>query len=359
MSTFVTIHHGILSSGHVVKDITLPLVSPIISKSGLPFHAKFRGTFDSSSAKNIPNRINLRVLFRSDRDFSCSSVTSSEKNSDSEIPSNVLQIVSKSDARTDQEIIQEMSEKFEAINLLTNAIGCGKSIRSLVVSGSPGTGKSFSVFHELKELKKINPDLKFIFLSGTISPIKLYITLWENSEKNNIIVLDDCDAVVEDMEALNMIKAATDTKKIRTIHYNKKSTFLEENGIPNLFDYNGGIIYLSNINFAQEVERKTNLAVHVEAFISRSLYINVTLNSSRERMLRIRSIIYSELFKQENKLLENTIIQIDLWLKENETKLTELSIRTAVKLANVIKEFPTNWEKIAKHTLCRSFFNSF
>lgn len=354
MTTFVTIHQGVLSNGILIKNITLPLVSPIIKKSGLNFGAKFRGTFDSTGISGIQNRINLRVLFNSDRDFSYASqseTTTAPFQFVSEQQNDVF--VPEVETRSDEDLIKEMNDKFEVIQLLTQSIGSGNSIRSMVVSGSPGTGKSFSVFHELKELKKNNKELNFIILSGTISAIKLYVALWENSEKRNIIVLDDCDAVVEDIEALNMIKAATDTKKVRTIHYNKKSSYLEENGIPNAFDYFGGIIYLSNINFAQEVERKTKLAPHVEAFISRSHYINVSMTTSRERILRIKSVIHSELFKSENGINDEQANQIEDWLMNHQDRLIEISIRTAVKLSDLMRDFPSKWETIARVTLCK------
>lgn len=348
MTTLVKVVRGFLSDGTEIGNVVLPLVSQIERKSGVA-GTKYRGVFNSSEVKSFPSRrINLRVFFKSDTDFSFvgqtlpSGISSSTEN----------EFIPQGDTRTDEEIIHEMNEKFEVINILTNAIAKSKSVRSLVVSGSPGTGKSFTVMDEIEKFEKV-PNFYHVVLKGSISPIKLYTTLWECRSPNNVVILDDCDAVVEDIETLNMIKAATDSSKTRKISYNKLSSYLEANDIPNSFEFEGGVIYLSNINFANEVERKTKLAPHVEAFVSRSLYINVTMETKREKILRVTSVISSEQFKQVHHLNSQQASTLIQWLKENENELIEISIRTAVKLGNLIKDFPSRWEKIAKVTLCK------
>lgn len=363
MAIYVNIISGMLSDGTPISNISLPLNSPIQKKSGLPFGAKFRGSFNSSTCvSGFPfKRVNLRVLFKSERDFSVATTGEETQDQMNIVQQNVSSPFNNTsnftsipeDTRTDEEITKDITDKMDVISIITRAIAESSSIRSLVISGSPGTGKSFSVLNEIEKFAKANPFFKFTVLKGSISAIRLFSELWDHREKNNVIILDDCDAVVDDLETLNMIKAATDTSKVRTISYTKLSRYLGENDIPTKFEFNGGIIYLSNINFANEVERKTKLAPHVDAFVSRSLYINVTMNTQREKVLRMVSVIDTDLFCETHSINKEQSVVIKEWILEKQNSLIEISIRTAVKLANIIKSFPTDWEKIAKITLCK------
>lgn len=350
----VNVIKGYLGNGTVINNVMLPLNAPIEGKKpGFPYGMNYKGSFNSSNVKDFPyNRVNLRVFFKHSNDFSV--MQSVEEIQETTVANETVAtsyVPVEEDSRSDNDIIQEVTKKFNVIGILTNAISDGKNVRSIVVSGSPGTGKSYSVMSILKEKEKTNKALNFVVLKGSISAIKLYSQLWECKDKNSVVVLDDCDAVVEDMETLNMVKAATDTSTVRTICYNKLSSYLEEQGIPNSFDFEGGLIYLSNINFAQEVERKTKLAPHVDAFISRSLYINVSLTTKREKILRMITVIDSNEFKTIHDLTDDEAEVIKNWIIANQNVLIEISIRTAVKLANLVKDFPTEWETIAEITL--------
>ena len=72
-----------------------------------------------------------------------------------------------------------------------------------------------------------------------------YQTLFNNSAAGDILVFDDCDSVLFDEVCLNMLKAVLDSGKKRTISWKAESSALRREGIPDRFDFAGGVIQLN------------------------------------------------------------------------------------------------------------------
>lgn len=247
---------------------------------------------------------------------------------------------------SDDAIEFRISRMFNALRKLTRTVATGH-VRALSASGSAGTGKTHCVLSTLERLgKKVN------LLKGTISAVMLFTELWNSRENGDVVVMDDCD-VLGDIDAANMLKAAMDTTKKRIISYAKLSSYLEENDIPNSFEFNGGIIYLSNVDFEREVARSTKMSVHYEAFLSRALFIPIRLDSMRERLVWVKSVVYSEEFRETHGVSDDIVIYIHDWMNKNAERLRELSIRTAVKMVGLMKAAPDDWEELVEVTLCK------
>lgn len=312
------------------------------------------------NAERMLNRKKLRVYFKKKSDFIIETNTKVAKiataapvvlkMSTNEPKLSTASVNTLNPMLSDDRAIEEkFAKKFNALTRLTKAVAEG-SVRALATSGSPGTGKTFTVLKLLRDYEK-NKKIKVTLLKGTISTICLYMSLWEAREKNSVVVLDDCD-VLGDMDAANMLKAAMDTSKTRTISYAKLSSYLEDNEIPQSFEFNGGIIYLSNVDFSREVERGTKMSVHYEAFLSRAHFISTVMKDSRERLIWVKSIVNTEEFRDEHNLTLATSLQIRDWLSANVNRLREISVRTAVKVADLIRAMPTTWSETAEETLC-------
>lgn len=346
----VRIIKGLLSSGEVVENITLTTES-IIQARG-PFNCHYYGSFDTRGT-TIKQRANLRILFQSSNDFEIlnggAPVSHKDVKKGSETENNVMFI--EETPKTDKEIYDEISEKFSVLDLITKAVSENK-IRSLVVSGSPGTGKSFGVEKIMEEHAIKNGNFYYTVVKGSISAIMLYCTLWECRSKNSVLILDDCDVIFEDIETLNMLKAASDSSRTRKICYTKLTNYLIENDLPQSFEYEGGLIFLSNINFVSETQKKSKVFPHIAAFISRSHYIDVSLNTNREKMIRMLMVAKSESFEKDHKVSKKQVEKCCEWITQNIDIIRELSLRLLGKLIDLIKTFPNDWDRIAKITLC-------
>ena len=256
---------------------------------------------------------------------------------------------------TDDEIIARMRERFEILDDMTRAVKKG-DVRAMIVSGAPGVGKSFGVekvlskhdmFADVANDSKLK---KYEIVKGAMSAIGLYKKLYEFSDRKCILVFDDCDSILLDDIALNILKAALDTSKKRTISWNTDSRSLIAEGVPNSFEFKGGAIFITNINFANIKSKK--LQDHLAALESRCHYIDLTIHSQRDKMLRIRQIVADGML-DEYEFEDSEKAEIVNFIDDNKNRLRELSLRTVLKTADLKKSFPERWTRVAEVSLMR------
>lgn len=257
---------------------------------------------------------------------------------------------------TDAEIIERLRERFDILDDMTRAVKKGQ-VRAMIVSGAPGVGKSFGVErvlgkHELMADIAGNEKLKkYEIVKGAMSAIGLYSKLYEFSAEKNILVFDDCDSVLLDDLSLNILKAALDTSKKRTIHWNTDSRLLRSEGVPNSFEFRGGAIFITNINF-QHVKSK-KLQDHLAALESRCHYIDLTIHTEREKMLRIKQIVSDGMLDAYEFTAEQLALLIE-FIDTHKRRLRELSLRTVLKCADLMRSFPGDkWQRVAQVSLMR------
>lgn len=257
---------------------------------------------------------------------------------------------------TDEEIIERLRTRFTILDDMTRAVKKG-DVRAMIVTGPPGVGKSFGVeavlsrhdvFADVAQNSKLK---KYEVVKGAMSAIGLYKKLYEFSDKKCILVFDDCDSVLLDDLSLNILKAALDSSKKRTIHWNTDSRLLRSEGVPNSFEFRGGAIFITNIKFDNVKSKK--LRDHLEALESRCHYLDLTIDTEREKILRIKQVITEcgMLDDYEFDDVEKSVL-ID-FIDENKKKLRELSLRTVLKIADLKKSMPTNWRAVAEVTCMR------
>jgi hypothetical protein len=259
-------------------------------------------------------------------------------------------------AETDEEAMDRIATRFEILDEM--AAACIKGdIRAMIVSGPPGVGKSFGVEQQLEKAslfdKIANKRQKYEVVKGAMTALGLYAQLHRYSDKGNILVFDDCDSVFGDELSLNILKAALDSGKRRRICWNSDSRLLRDEGIPNAFEFKGSAIFITNLKF--ENVRSKKLQDHLEALESRCHFVDLTIDTERDKMLRIRQVnrdAESGLFGDYNFTNNEDEMILD-FMEEHRIKLRELSIRTALKIADLVKLSPNKWQALAMNTVMR------
>ena len=259
-------------------------------------------------------------------------------------------------AETDVQAMDRIATRFKILDEMATACITG-DIRSLIVSGPPGVGKSFGVEVQLEKAAMFDKIAgnrpRYTVVKGALSALGLYAQLYKYSDKKNILVFDDCDSVFGDELSLNILKAALDSGKRRRICWNSDSRLLRDERIPNTFDFNGSAIFITNLKF--ENVRSKKLQDHLAALESRSHFLDLTIDSDRDKMLRIKQVhrdAEGGLFNGYG--FENGEAEaVFEFMTDNNKKLRELSIRTAIKVADLIKISPKNWKVLAETTICR------
>lgn len=257
---------------------------------------------------------------------------------------------------TDEDIISRLRQRFQILDDMTRAVKKG-DVRAMIVSGPPGVGKSFGVenvlsrhdvFADVAQNEKLK---KYEIVKGAMSAIGLYKKLYEFSDKKCILVFDDCDSVLLDDLSLNILKAALDSSKKRTIHWNTDSRLLRSEGVPNQFEFKGGAIFITNIKF--ENVRSKKLRDHLEALESRCHYLDLTIDTEREKVLRIKQVVEECGMLDDYEFSNEDKMMLIDFIDDNKKKLRELSLRMVLKLADLKKSMPANWRAVAEVTCMR------
>jgi len=250
--------------------------------------------------------------------------------------------------RSDSDILTDLTERFRILSLLTKG-AIAKNVRAVVVTGAPGVGKTYTI-ENILEHSGVHHEI----VRGSLSAVNLYKLGCRNRRPGNVIVLDDADSIFNDEDALNLLKALCDTSSTRRVSWLKESLTLAEEDIPQTYEFNGAIIFISNLDFQTFVdEGKNKYAQHFEALMSRSLYLDLRLHNRNELGVWVNHIAkHGKIFERE-EIDAPTGAAILRFIDTNRTKLRELSIRTLLKTCQLAKTNPTDWERIAKVLLTK------
>jgi hypothetical protein len=257
---------------------------------------------------------------------------------------------------TDDEIMTRLGQRFEILEEMTRACKKG-AVTAMIVTGPPGVGKSFGVEKVLSKhdfLADIANDeklKKYEVVKGAMSAIGLYKKLYEFSDKKCILVFDDCDSVLLDDLSLNILKAALDSSKKRMIHWNTDSRLLRQEGVPNSFEFKGGAIFITNIKF--DHVRSKKLKDHLEAIESRCHYLDLTIDTQREKLLRIKQVVEQHGMLDDFELTEEAKKEVVEFVVDNAKRMRELSLRMVLKVAQLRVSMP-NWRATAEVTCMRN-----
>lgn len=261
---------------------------------------------------------------------------------------------------SDEEAMNRIATRFAILDEMSSACING-DIRAMIVSGPPGVGKSFGVETQLEKAslfdKLAGNRVRFEIVKGAMTPLGLYAQLYKFSDPKNVLVFDDCDSAFSDELALNILKAALDSGKRRKIFWNSDSAMLRREGIPDSFEFKGSVIFITNLDFENVKSKK--IADHLEALQSRCHYLDLTIGTERDKMLRIRQVHRDASNDQIGGLFadydfaEGKDEEILDFMWENRTKLREVSLRMALKIADLVHISPNNWKALTQSTCMR------
>jgi hypothetical protein len=213
-------------------------------------------------------------------------------------------------------------------------------------------GKSHGVEHEIEKVHMMqmlgNKRLRAEVVKGSATPIGLYQTLYKYSDPNCIIVFDDCDSILLDDVSLNLLKGALDSGKKRKISWLSESSALRREGIPDSFEFKGSVIFITNLKFDGMKSQK--LRDHLDALQSRCHYLDLTLDTMRDKILRIKQIAKDGVLFADYEFEEYVQDEIVDFMQTNQTRLREMSLRMALKIADLRKSFPGNWKRMSETT---------
>jgi hypothetical protein len=253
---------------------------------------------------------------------------------------------------TDDQIRARLAERFEIMERMATAAARG-AIKGLVVYGAPGTGKSFGIEHALERdsiQDKLahdpeDPDMarrtgaggsfkaRFKFIKGFVTPAALYKQLYEYSDPREVLVFDDCDVILKDDVCLGLLKTCLDTSGKRELHWLNNSNRGDD--APDSFQFKGSVIFITNIDFQRTIARGGSLAPHLDAILDRCLYLDLTIKSKRDKLIRIEHVARDLGMLDKKGLSAEQVDEVMDYLKTNADHFPRLSLRKLDQLADI------------------------
>lgn len=239
-----------------------------------------------------------------------------------------------------------INTRFEFVEKLVNMVAAGVQ-PSAVITGEGGLGKTYTVtktlekngFKDISDLAEfqvgalINTRKCFTMVKGYSTAKGLYRTLFENNK--SIIVFDDCDAVLKDPVALNLLKGALDSYGKRIISWNAD---MRDDDLPRSFNFEGRVIFISNM---------TQDSID-QAIRSRSMLIDLSMNAD-QKIERMETIAKCDSFMPEYDVaIKNDALALIRTLK-NEAK--EISLRTLISVCKIRASNPKDYKDLAEYMM--------
>ena len=240
-----------------------------------------------------------------------------------------------------------INTRFSFVEKLVNMVAAGVQ-PSAVITGEGGLGKTFTVtktlesagYKDISDLGEfqvgqvVNTRKCFTMVKGYSTAKGLYRTLFENNK--SIIVFDDCDAVLKDPVALNLLKGALDSYGKRIISWNAD---MRDEDLPRSFNFEGRVIFISNMD-----QNSIDQAIR-----SRSMLIDLSMTAD-QKIDRMEFIAKSESFLPD---YDANIKQDALNLiRELKDEAKEISLRTLISVAKVRASNPKDYKEMCEYMLC-------
>jgi hypothetical protein len=242
-----------------------------------------------------------------------------------------------------------INERFEFVENLVSMIAQGLT-PSAVITGEGGLGKTYTVnktlvasgLQDLTELgalavgSVVSKRNSFICVKGYSTAKGLYRTLYEN--KDSVIVFDDCDSILKDPVATNLLKAALDSYGKRILTWNAES-FRGEDDLPRSFEFSGRVVFISNLG-----QDKIDQAIR-----SRSMMVDLSMTED-QKIDRMETIAQSEEFLPEfSQEYKQDALDLIRSIKED---AKEISLRTLISVTKIRASGNKNWKGMATYILC-------
>ena len=236
-----------------------------------------------------------------------------------------------------------INDRFMFTDQLVKMVATGQTA-SCVITGEGGLGKSYTVMKALRssglqdisELpigEVIPPRGCFRVIKGFSTAKGLYRILFEN--QNSICVFDDCDSILKDPDALNLLKGALDSYDRRFITWN---TSVNDDGLPRSFEFKGGVVFISNLS-----QDKISQAIRSRAM---NVDLSMTIDQKIERM---ETIMHSDEFMPYVSI-EYKMDSLNV-IKENKEAASEISLRTLINVTKIRNSGNDNWKALAKYMM--------
>jgi len=240
----------------------------------------------------------------------------------------------------------DINKRFEYVAKIVKMVAT-KTTASCIISGEGGLGKTYSVIKALKDsgMKDITDlagfqvgsslDLKKTFrvVKGYSTAKGLFRTLQECN--GSTIVFDDCDSIMKDPVALNLLKGALDSYGDRYISWNSD---MRDDDLDKTFKFTGQVIFITNVTLDRLDQAVRSRAMCVD--------LSMTQDQKLDRM---------EVIAQSNEFLPEISISVKRdalgFLRAHLGEVANLSLRSLIQVSKIADSRDPEWKDLAKYVV--------
>lgn len=254
---------------------------------------------------------------------------------------------------TPEQMVERTYQRFQSVYVTIELLLEGK-LSGMVINGAPGIGKSYRVHEQLEAARKERA-FEPRYLSGYSSPLEFYRVLHETREHKHILVLDDADTILQDETAVNLLKAAMDTKRDRRVSFLTATS--SEFALPAEFVYHGRIIFISNLNWAKWLDSnnaRQAMSAHMRALVSRIVHIDLRLSERDDVLAWVEDVCSKCDVLQDAgrvELNKRRVKEIVKWIRLCKDRLKDVSLRTVVNIAPYVEK-TNDWRTVVEPIFC-------
>ena len=238
-----------------------------------------------------------------------------------------------------------INTRFSFVEKVVKMVGTGVQA-SAVITGEGGLGKSFTVLKTLKAMgmvdindiapgQVVSPKKVFTQIKGFSTAKNMFRTLYENN--GSTIIFDDCDSILKDAIAINILKAALDSYDKRVITWGAEMR--GDDDLPRSFEFTGKIVFISNLN-----QNKIDQAIR-----SRSMLIDLSMTQDQKLDRMEHLITCSDFMPEYSVAIKKDAICLIRQLKDT---AREISLRTLITVSKIRATAGDDWAELAEYTMC-------
>jgi hypothetical protein len=239
-----------------------------------------------------------------------------------------------------------ITERFGFVEQMVQMVSSG-TMASAIVSGPGGLGKTHTVITSLQRAglmdvtsladfevgHRVERSRSYRIIKGFSTAKGLYRTLYEGNGMT--LVFDDCDSVLKDPVALNILKGALDSYSDRWISWNAD---LKDDDLERSFKFTGSIIFITN----------RSLADIDQAIRTRAMCVDLTM-TTEQKLERMTQIAHSPEFMPEasDRAKSDALELLRGYMSQVET----LSLRSLIQVVKIREQAGANWDQLARYVL--------
>lgn len=260
-------------------------------------------------------------------------------------------------------IVESVQDRFKTVQSMTEMFVTSDSVmRGLLIHGNAGMGKT----HFVKQafIKTETTDRVQYVKGSSITAPALYVLMYLNREKGDVLVLDDVDIIHkssgEVSTILDLFKGATEpTKGERLIGWQRATAnkLMVDNNVPMEFDFQGSIVWITN-DSTEEIAKKAK--GHWTAISSRFRQVPIWLNEQEKLMYTLHLIEEHNMLGEDceakdggfaEEVIEDTIA----YIHKNYRAMNDVTPRVAISIADTRHTFPNDWQMYCDNQLISNF----